>query len=82
MIEFAMMRCPRRTVQKLLLTRFLFFSGKKERGAWRLLGQAAEEEDRTGRGKVEEQQSRPVSCENEVHVCDRIRVYGAVKHVQ
>jgi len=29
----------------LVLMRFLSFSGEKERGAWRLFGQTAEEED-------------------------------------
>lgn len=60
----------------------LSFSGEEERGARRFIRQAAEEEDRTGGGEVEEQQSRPVPREDEVDVRDRVRLYSAVKYVQ
>lgn len=62
---------------------FLFiFSGEEERGTWRFFRQAAEEEDRTRGGKIEKQQSRSISRENEVDVRNRVRIYGTVEYVQ
>lgn len=46
--------CPK-AKSTAALTRCLSFSGEEERGAWRLFGQAAEEEDRAGGGETEEQ---------------------------
>lgn len=80
--EFVEISSPKARRAKWAFTCFLSFSGKKERGTWGLFGQAAEEEDRTGGGKAEEQQSRPVPRENEVNVRDRVRVHGAVEYVQ
>lgn len=53
-------------IQALMKSKY--FSGKEERSPWGGFRQTAKEKNRTGRGKIEEQQPRFIFGKNEIHV--------------